>query len=214
MPYIGLPNNGEQTDNNDDVLLYIAKKYEDGIVTDNNISNINWLSGLEQAICFQYNLDPFIGLDIDKIYAIKKQIIYKVNPSILKEGYYTEVDNTLDRSKLRLGLYEKGDEVVHREFVEDYYGYEQYNAWTDKLAMAIIEGVLTEDNPSYLGFTGLDQAIILGCNLEPINDDRDLTILKIIKQNVKSRVKCYQGGNGLNTAKENIFKTIELWSSK
>jgi hypothetical protein len=213
MSYAGTPDNGEQQESNEGVLYYLAKKYEEGIVTDNNMSEINWSTGLEQAIAFQYELNPNIDVDMDDIYEIKHSVFNKVL-NFDYQGYATEGDIDTHYSAIKLGIYEKGDEVVHQEFVDDYYGDEQYDKWVDKLAKAVITGVLTDDNASYLGLTGLDQVIILGSHLEPLKFDRDWVIVKVIKHNIKEKMKFYQRGNRLNKGKENVFDLMALWDSK
>jgi hypothetical protein len=210
MSYTGTPDNGEQSESNEGVLYYLAKKYEEGIVTDNNMSEINWSTGLEQAIAFQYELNPNIDVDMDDIYEIKHSVFNKVF-NFDYQGYATEGDIDSSYSAINLGVYEKGDEVVHQEFVDDYYGDEQYDKWVDKLAKAVITGVLTDDNASYLGLTGLDQVIILGSHLEPLKFDKDWVIVKVIKHDVKEKVKFYQRGNRLNKGNENVFDLMALW---
>jgi hypothetical protein len=210
MSYTGTPDNGEQSESNEGVLYYLAKKYEEGIVTDNNMSEINWSTGLEQAIAFQYELNPNIDVDMDDIYEIKHSVFNKVF-NFDYQGYATEGDIDSSYSAINLGVYEKGDEVVHQEFVDDYYGDEKYDKWIDSLAKAVINGVLTDDNASYLGLTGLDQVIILGSHLEPLKFDKDWVIVKVIKHDVKEKVKFYQRGNRLNKGNENVFDLMALW---
>ncbi|KUK77767.1 MAG: hypothetical protein XD93_0112 [candidate division WS6 bacterium 34_10] len=213
MSYAGTPNNGEQLESNEGVLYYLAKKYEEGIVTDNNMSEINWSTGLEQAIAFQYELNPNIDEDLDNIFEIKHNVFNKVF-NFDYQGYATEGDTDFHYSAIKLGIYEKGDEIVHQEFVDDYYGDEWYNKWIDRLAKAVIAGILTEDNASYLGLTGLDQVIILGSHLEPFKFDKDMTIVRIIKHNVKEKMKFYQRGNRLNGGNENVFDLRALWAKE
>jgi hypothetical protein len=210
MSYTGTPDNGEQSESNEGVLYYLAKKYEEGIVTDNNMSEINWSTGLEQAIAFQYELNPNIDVDMDDIYEIKHSVFNKVF-NFDYQGYATEGDIDSSYSAINLCVYEKGDEFVHQEFVDDYYGDEKYDKWIDSLAKAVINGVLTDDNASYLGLTGLDQVIILGSHLEPLKFDKDWVIVKVIKHDVKEKVKFYQRGNRLNKGNENVFDLMALW---
>jgi hypothetical protein len=213
MPYAGTPDNGEQSESNEGVLYYLAKKYEEGIVTDNNVSKINGTTGLEQAIVFQYELDLNIRSDVDSIYEIKDNVFTKVI-NFDYQGYATEADLEYQYSAFKIGEYKKGDEIVHQEFVDDDYGDGQYDRWIDRLAKAVITGVLTDDNASYRGLTGLDQVIILGSHLEPLKFDRDWIIVKVIKHDVKEKVKFYQRGNRLNKGKENVFDLMALWDSK
>jgi hypothetical protein len=202
MSFIGTPDNGEQIDNNEGVLEYIAQKYEEGLVTDNNPSQINQLTGLEQAIAFHYNLNPFDKYD--DIETLKLEVIKRVNQEIALKGYATESGLNLDLSPLKTGLYNRDDQDIHKQFIYNYYPQKDYTNWIEKMARAFIGGFLTEDNPSYRGLTGLDQVIILGCNLEPLTQDRDSVIGRIIKSTVKSRVSDYNGGNNINNGEEKL----------
>jgi hypothetical protein len=205
-------NNPEREDKTD-FLEETAWKLCLGIFTDDNYSDINELTGLEQVIAYEYSLNPFREGDIEKIEQIKTEI-FNIACGKYLGGYYSRYGE-IDLNDYSVSLYEKGDEKYLKNYISRSWTKREYQEWIDEIAISVLKGVLTEDNPSQeYGFSGLEQVIISKTHLNPYFNSEDFLVIEMIMDNVSSRIIDYHGGHSINREPERPLDLEVLWKKE
>jgi len=123
------------------LIRNLALKVIEGLLTDDNPSEENNLTGLEQTIAYVF---IFSKGDKNTIKGMKKRVYGKIND--LNGGCKIEKD-FIPNPDIKSSLPEEELEDLERSFIKD-------------LAISVMAGSLTDDNPSEEnGLTGLEQAI-------------------------------------------------------
>jgi hypothetical protein len=181
-----------------------------GIITDDNYSETNDLSGLEQIIFFEYNLDPDSESDYERLEKIKAEIF-----QVIETKYLGGHDSKFDKEALfeeAESAYEHGDAELLQGYIHKNWRKRKYEAWIDKLAKGLIEGVIKDIEPSNLSnYTGLEQIIIAKTNLHPDDIGDHYILLELIKANVRSRVTDFSGGNRFPETTEEVLDLDIAW---
>lgn len=185
-----IPENNQEN-SEDKRLVWITNSYLAGNITDDNPSEINDLTGLEQAIAFSYNLNPDNEDEMLEIESIRLDIEERIKYQMNGGSYLVNQPITF--------FSKHPDEIVldlDRNIAINHFGsLEEYEDWIDRVSRKVFEGLITEDNPSARNqYTGLDQLIISQVGLD-FNLEEDCMAFYIIKLDLRSKETQYQGGS-------------------
>jgi hypothetical protein len=199
----------EDNENYDDQALisWITGKYLAGQITDDNPSMENGLTGLDQVIAFNYDLNPDdenerVEIECIRI-DIQERIKYQMNGGSYLENHPFEIcENHEDELVLELDI----DTCINH-----FSSLEEYEDWINQVARKVFEGVLTEDNPSPGNQkTGLDQFIISQIDLD-FSLEEDRMAFYMIKLDLRNKESEYQGGSSLPKMNKQALKSIVIW---
>jgi hypothetical protein len=201
-----IPEDDESYD--DQVLIsWITSRYLAGEITDDNPSIENGLTGLDQVIAFNYDLDPNDEDDRVEIECIRidihERIKFQMNGGSYLENHPLEICDNYD--------YDIVLELERDSCINHFGSLEEYKDWINLVARKIYEGILTEDNPSPITQrTGLDQFIISQVSLDfNLKDDR--MAFYIIKLDLRNKESEYQGGSSLPKMNKEVLKSPVIW---
>ena len=195
------------------------------IITDDNLSPKNGLSGLDQLIMFETgkHLDDIFDLDFVRA-GIRIQVAHL--KKYLEEGLISEEDisnidfdtqmyeeeEDLDDEDpyegepyIADGYYRYEDDIdcYDDEYWEEYYDYEfddeRFQAKIRRVAVGYLTEKITIDNPSQInGLTGYEQVINYMAHLLPTKDDKERQKnVERIDQRVQAYLMDFDGGMDL-----------------
>lgn len=203
--------NSPEEESNSKLISNIARRYYLNEITDDNESPSNQLTGLDQVIVFGFNLDPDNVEDMENLRNIKLEILNKIDCEY-KGGsnFPLEEINELD---VKYSVEdEQYNSLLLNHFIYRHAGEKAYKIWTKELAMGVVRGILTDDNPSELNnATGLEQAILLGIKSDPKDSNTYWELLSLIKLNVISRVSEFNGGHNFIKDDSDVLEHAPLW---
>jgi len=184
------------------------------LITDDNLSPKNGLSGLDQLIMFETgkHLDDIFNLDFVRagiriqVALMKKDLengliseedisnidfdthIYEDEEEDIDDGYY---------------LYEEDIDCYDDEYWEKYYDYEfddeRFQAKIRRVAVGYLAGKITTDSPSQInGLTGYEQVLNYMAHLLPTRNDKERQKnVEKIDQRVQAYLIDFDGGMDL-----------------
>ena len=183
------------------------------LITDDNLSPKNGLSGLDQLIMFETgkHLDDTFDLDFVRA-GIRVQVAHL--KKYLEDGLITEEDifnidfdtqTYEDEEDIDDGyyLYEDDEDCYDDEYWEEYYDYEfddeRFQAKIRRVAVGYLAEKITIDNPSPInGLTGYEQVINYMAHLLPTKDDKERQKnVERIDRKVKAYLIDFDGGMDL-----------------
>lgn len=189
-----------------DTINWICNRYLSGHITDDNPSFANGLTGLDQIIAFNFELDPEDEEDMVEIEYIRldiqERIRYKMNGGSYLAGVPVQIFEEAEDEPLMADV---------EKCIEHFGGEEEYKDWINKVAKNVLLGILTKDNPSYRnGLTGFQQFIIsqIGLDLESVED---YGVFCRIRFDIENRMKDYKGGSRLVKSSSEILSTPIIW---
>jgi hypothetical protein len=198
----------DQDDYSDQILIsWITNRYLAGDITDDNPSHENGLTGLDQVIAFNYELDPNdenerVEIECIRI-DIEERIKFEMNGGFFIENQPFKIcQNHPDKILLE----------IDRDTCIDHFGsLEEYEDWINRVSRKIFQNILTEDNPSPRNrMTGLDQFIIsqVGLDLNVLEDRMAFYVIKIDLRNKETE---YQGGSSIPQKDDEVLNAPVIW---
>jgi hypothetical protein len=180
------------------------------IITDDNISPKNGLSGLDQVIMFEVGKDMDDIFDLDFVRAgIRIQV--GLMKKDLKDGLISEED--IADADFYKDIYEDEEEYLDDiddyddEYWAEYYEYddERFQRKIRRITVGHMAGKITTDNPSKInGLTGYEQAVYYVAHLLPVKDEEERKRnIELIDRKVQAYLIDFDGGMDLPSLIDN-----------
>jgi hypothetical protein len=192
---------GRDEEQEEATLLLIAKNYIAGRITDDIYSEENNLSGFEQVIASEFELDPqsdWFYLELDTIREqVKRKIQIILDGGAYLAGVPIEINQPMRTDEVFISM--DGIEFyiipeIYDVCIDHFGSEEDYLKWIDNVSKNVFNGIITDDNPSEVnGTTGFDQCIISKLCLN-LAQELDQAVFFRIKSDILSELQKYSGG--------------------